>query len=309
MQRILGLEALREPLAASVVTIGKFFAVHRGHQALIRSACRQAQSLALPAVVLTFDRHPQEVLKPGRQLPILASLEERLDLFEQLGADIAVVMSTTRKFLSLSPEEFVQQVLVKRIHARVVVAGQEFRFGRRAAGDLAALRSYGAEYGFEVVPAPAVAANGERISSSLVAVRISAGEVREATELLGRPYAVAGTVVEGQRQGRELGFPTANIELDANRLLPANGVYVAELLLGDAQYNGVANLGVRPTLGGADRVLEIHLLDFEGDLYGAEVRLRFLERLRAERRFDSLAALTEQIQKDARQARTWFEQR
>ena len=311
MRRILGLETLGEPLRQSTVTIGKFFAIHRGHQALIRATVEAARRNGGPAVVLTFDRHPLEVLRPGTEFPVIATLEERLDLIEAEGADATVVVRLTPEFLGQEPEAFIREVLVRKLGAIEVLASDNFRFGRSARGDLALLREEGSKLGFRCSSILPVLEGGERISSSRIGACVDAGRVREAADLLGRPYCLAGDVVPGEQLGRRLGFPTANVRTDPQRLLPANGVYVVRARLGKEPgplHPAVANLGTRPTVGGAGRRLEVHLLDWQGDLYGQEVRVEFLEHVRPEQRFAGLDALRAQIDRDVAAAREYFRQ-
>lgn len=311
MRRILGLETLGDPLRQSTVTIGKFFAIHLGHQALIRATVEAARRNGGPAVVLTFDRHPLEVLRPGTEFPVLATLDERLDLIEAEGADVTVVVRLTPEFLGLEPEAFIREVLVRQLGAVEVLASDNFRFGRGARGDLALLRAEGERLGFRCSPIVPVLEGGDRISSSRIGACVEAGQVRESAHLLGRPYCLAGMVAPGEQLGRRLGFPTANVRTVPGRLLPANGVYVVRAgLAGESGvlHPAVANLGVRPTVAGLERRLEVHLLDWSGDLYGQELRVEFLERLRAEQRFADLDALRAQIDRDAEAARAYFQQ-
>lgn len=307
MRRIDGLEALASPGAErprrSVVTVGKFFALHRGHQALIRATCARARELGAPCVVLTFDRHPQEVLRPGTRMPILAPLAERLEVMEALGVDWAIIVHVTPEFLTLVPAEFVERVLVGLLDAQEVFASANFRFGRGAAGTVATLRELGARHGLRVREFPPVMHAGEPISSSRVARSLLAGDVALARELLGRPYTLRCRVVRGDGRGRLLGFPTANLVCHEEQLLPADGVYSGMLRWNGENRLAVINLGVRPTVDGTRHQLEAHLLDFAGDLYGRDVRLAFCHRLREERRFDSLADLVAQIARDVAQAR------
>ncbi|HEU4754931.1 MAG TPA: bifunctional riboflavin kinase/FAD synthetase [Armatimonadota bacterium] len=288
------------------MTIGKFFAVHRGHQALLRATVEAARAADAEAVAVTFDRHPLEVLRPGTRLPLLATLDERLDLIEALGIDTTVVARVTTEFLAQEPEEFVRRVLVEDLGAVEVLASGNFRFGHRARGDTALLRRLGAELGFRFIDVPPVMEGGERISSSRIARCIEAGRVLEAARLLGRPYSIAGEVVAGEQLGRRLGFPTANVQLPPERLLPADGVYVVQAEWNGGAVPGVANLGVRPTLGGRQRLLEVHLPAWEGDLYGRELRVAFLDYLRGEERFPDLEALKAQIARDVETARSRF---
>jgi riboflavin kinase/FMN adenylyltransferase len=306
MRRVLGLENLGEPLPRSAVTIGKFFAVHRGHQALLRATVDAARRQDAAAVAVTFDRHPLEVLRPGTRLPLIAGLDERLDQMEAQGIDVAVVARVTPEFLSQEPEEFIRNVLAGRLGAVEVLASQNFRFGRGARGDLDLLRAFGLECGFRVTAVEPVLEGGERISSSRVAACVEAGRVADAARLLGRPYSLPGEVVRGEQLGRKLGFPTANIVVEPARLLPADGVYVVRARWAGQSVPGAANLGVRPTTDGRKRLLEVHLLDWEGDLYGRRVTVEFLERLRDEQRFPDLEALRAQIARDVQAARSHF---
>lgn len=299
-------EAWGNPSLRSVVTIGKFFAVHRGHQALLQATVEAAHSSGEQSVALTFDRHPLEILRPGTVLPELTSLDERLDLMEREGLNRAIVLRVTPELLAIEAELFVREVLAARLRAREVFSGEQFRFGRGAQGTVELLRSLGAELGFTCPRFPPVLYNGERISGSRVAASIAAGQVAEAALLLGRAYAVPGIVVQGDQLGRTLGFPTANITPPPKRLLPADGVYVGRLCWDGQTVLAVVNLGVRPTVDGRRHLLEAHLPNWSGDLYGREVRLEFLERLRDEQRFPSLDALKAQIAQDVVAAKAFL---
>jgi riboflavin kinase / FMN adenylyltransferase len=291
------------PPLPSVVAVGKFFAVHRGHQALITEAVTRARARGARSVALTFDRHPLEVLRPGTATQFLTTLAERLALIERLGTDVALVARVTPEFLSLTPKQFARDVLRETLDTVEIVASASFRFGRGAAGTLETLRELGESLGFGVDTLPEVLVGGERISSSRIVGELQAGRVAEAAELLGRPYSVCGRVVEGERLGRQLGFPTANLDIPPGRVLPADGIYAIALARAGEVHAGVAHLGPRPTVGGAKRTLEAHLFDFEGDLYGQTARLHFLHWLRGIERFPSLEALTEAIGHDAARAR------
>jgi riboflavin kinase / FMN adenylyltransferase len=307
MRTIFGVDLPQNRLEASVVTIGKFSAVHRGHQALLDQTVAAARNQGVPSVAATFDRHPNVVLRPGEPFPVIASLEERLALIAAQGIDIAVVFPATEEFFSLEAEHFVREILVAQLGVRQVLTGPRFRFGRSALGDLALLETLGAELGFEATVVEPVLDGGERISSSRVVQCIEAGEVANAARLLGRQYAIAGEVVEGQKLGRQLGFPTANVSLPSERLLPKDGVYIVRAVIAGKAHPGITNLGVRPTVDGSHRLLEVHLLDWEGDLYGKELSVHFLQRLRDERRFPNVGALRDQIKEDADAGRRYFE--
>jgi riboflavin kinase/FMN adenylyltransferase len=303
MKRLEGLITDILPLPRSVVTVGKFDGVHRGHQALLRATVEGAREHAATAVALTFDRAPVELLRPGTEVRFLTTLPQRLALIEALGLDAAVVIRLTSDFLRLTPEEFIRAVLVGRLGTVAIAASESFRFGREAAGTVETLQSAGAELGFSVQVVPPVLFGAERISSSRVVTAIQTGDVTAASEMLGRPYSVTGEVVPGARLGRSLGYPTANIATHPLQHLPADGVYVVTAERGADLLPGVANLGVRPTVGGTARILEAHLFDFDGDLYGTRIGLRFLARLRDQVRFPSLDALKAQIARDVDHAR------
>jgi riboflavin kinase/FMN adenylyltransferase len=303
MRTILSADLPQNRLGASAVTIGKFSAVHLGHQALLDATFAAARERGIESVAATFDRHPNVVLRPGEPFPVIASLEERLALIEAEGIDVAIVFPATLEFFSLEAEYFVREVLVAQMGAKQVLTGPRFRFGRSALGDLALLERLGAELGFAVTAVEPVLAGGERISSSRVVQCIEAGEVAEAARLLGRPYALTGAIIEGAKLGRQLGFPTANIALPEDRLLPRDGVYVVDAVVDGEAHPGVANLGVRPTVDGSQRLLEVHLLDWQGDLYGRVVMVRFRERVRDEKRFPNIGALRDQIAADVATAR------
>jgi riboflavin kinase / FMN adenylyltransferase len=300
MQIIDGLDALTQPLPRSVVAIGKFDGVHRGHQALIQAAVVGARGEAAESVVVTFDRHPVELLKPGTVTHYLTPLDERLRLIDALGVDRTLLIHLSTEFLNLTAEEFVRTVLVERLGMVAVAASESFRFGRGAAGTVETLRELGPRLGFRFEPVPPLLVGGSRVSSSRVVECVLAGRVEEAAELLGRPYALFGRVVRGDGMGAKLDFPTANIEPDDRQHRPGNGVYAGFLAWdGEKPRPAVCNLGVRPTVDGARLRVEAHVLGFAGDLYGRPVRLQFTHRLRDEQRFPNLDALKAQIAADA----------
>jgi len=292
------------------VTIGNFDGLHRGQQALVAHVVRRAAELGGPAVVLTFDPHPLAVLAPARVPARLTSDRQRAERLAALGVDLLWRVPFTAEFALWPPERFVRELLVERLGARAVAVGSRFAFGHERAGDVALLARLGAELGFAVTGVEEHADADGAVSSTRIRAAVAAGEVEAATALLGRPYAVDGSVVHGDQTGRRIGWPTANVApADPRQLLPAAGVYAARLapVREAGSWAGVANLGVRPTRGGSGlTTLEIHLFDFEGDLYGRAVELSFERRLRAERRFDGFDALREQIACDAAEAREYF---
>lgn len=287
----------------SAVAVGNFDGVHRGHQALVKAAVARARATGGPSVVLTFDPHPARVLRPGRAPAALTTLDQKEELLAGLGVDRLAVLPFDASLAALTPEAFARAVLRDTLGARDVVVGESFRFGHRREGDTRTLVELGARLGFEVHAVPAVLEGGRPVSSSRVRLELSHGRVGAAAALLGRPYFVDAGVVRGDGRGRTIGVPTANLAPD-NEILPAPGVYAGYCRVPrDESWPAVINLGHRPTFGGGDLALEAHLLGFTGDLYGARVRLSFLERLRDEQRFPSQEALVARIGEDVERAR------
>ncbi|MGC8783058.1 MAG: bifunctional riboflavin kinase/FAD synthetase [Armatimonadota bacterium] len=290
-------------LRASVVTIGSFDGVHRGHQAIIRVAIQRAQELHIPAVAVTFDRHPQEAIQPENAPPYLTTLTSRLRLLLGTGVQDVLVLRFDHDFSALHPEAFLRSVLQRRLNARRIVVGRDFRFGHRRMGSVDYLQEVQARFGFEVEDVPDVLYRGERISSSRIRQALLDGEVQEASAMLGRAYVLEGVVVRGQQLGRKLGYPTVNLNLRAPQLVPKDGIYAGKLLhprTGNS-YTAAISIGVRPTVDGTKRTIEAYLLGFSGSLYGEEVHLAFFYRLRDERKFESLQSLKAQMDKDVQQ--------
>lgn len=292
-----------EPCA---LVVGNFDGVHRGHAAVLTEAVEAARAASLKTCVLTFDPHPAAVVGAGAP-PRLTTMERRAELMGELGVDSVFVRKFDAAFAAWLPERFVRDLVVGALRARIVVVGQNFRFGAKRAGDLSLLRKLGTELGFDVrVHATAADARGP-YSSTRAREAIAAGDVAEAAHVLGRPHALSGPVVHGDERGRTIGFPTANV--DAAEMPPADGVYKTRVDEigpdGRAQRlaDGVTNVGVRPTVGGGRRTVETHLLDFQRDLYGATLRVHLVARLRGEQRFGSLDALKTQIARDVAAAR------
>lgn len=287
----------------SVVTVGVFDGVHRGHQHIIRAARRAAEQTGARSVAVTFDRHPAEVVEPGSRPPYLQSLERRVQSLLDQGLDLVVVLPFTLERSRQSPAEFVEDVLVTGVGVRRVVVGANFRFGHRAAGDVARLSELGDDHGFDVEAVSLLEHEGVRISSTAIRGRLQAGDVAWSTAALGRPHVVEGPVVRGEGRGRTIGVPTANIEVDERLLVPAAGVYAGTAAVDRHTHDCVINVGVRPTFGGRDRTVEAHLLDVTPDLYGRHLAVGFVARLRDERRFDDVDALVQQIHRDIEVAR------
>jgi riboflavin kinase/FMN adenylyltransferase len=286
------------------VTVGNFDGVHRGHQALLASARRWADQQGGPAIAVTFDPPPFQVLHPDTGPPRLplTTLTERAELLEGAGADRVIVLRTSPALLALSPEAFFEDVLVRQLQVKAVIEGYDYRFGRARAGTNAILRSLceAAGVGFEEVPP--VTIEGDVVSSSRVRASLEAGDVRTASTLLNRRYRITGRVVTGAKRGRTIGFPTANLG-DVATLLPAEGVYAVRAIAGGKTWAAAANIGPNPTFGEHARKIEVHLLDFQGDLYDSVLAIEFVAWLRETRPFAGAAALVEQLQRDVAEAR------
>ena len=291
---------------ATILTIGAFDGVHRGHQYLIDSAVRRARELGCQSAVLTFDPHPDLVIHPERDRLYLTSLEERAELIERLGTDLLIVVSFTRETMGLTAQDFMSRTCAS-IVLRELWVGWDFALGRRREGDLARLRQIGQQLGYTVQPVAAFAlADGTPISSTRIRNALADGDLDSAAMLLGRPFAVEGRVTLGDQRGRTIGFPTANVAVDQLHALPADGVYVCDAEVGGRRYGAVTNIGVRPTFNGTQRKVEAYLLDFVDDIYGETLRLTLRHRLRGEKKFDGIAALVAQITGDVAAARAWL---
>ncbi|MGB7754932.1 MAG: bifunctional riboflavin kinase/FAD synthetase [Salinisphaera sp.] len=281
-----------------VLTIGNFDGLHRGHQAVIERVRERAAALGLPAAMMTFDPAPRAFFTPDDPPPRLSSLREKMEDAAALGIDVFVRARFDRAFAQLSPEAFLEDLIERRLGARAILVGRDFRFGHRRAGDAHTLERFAEARGVELLPVPDVCVHGERVSSTRVRERLGAGDVVGASRLLGRAYRVTGRVVRGEQLGRTLGFPTANLRLRRPAAL-RYGVYAVRVRLADGcLHAGAASFGVRPTVNGRDELLEIYLLDFSGDLYGQRIDVFFEHFVRAEEHYDSLDALTRQMHAD-----------
>jgi riboflavin kinase/FMN adenylyltransferase len=297
--------------AASVaITIGNFDGVHLGHQAMLAELKRAASHLGLPACVLTFEPHPREFFAPDKAPVRLTALREKLELLAQFGVDRVHICRFNYRFAQIAAEDFIGDIVARGLGARCVLVGDDFRFGARRAGDFVMLKRVASSLGFEVTALPSIALEGERISSTAVRTALADGDLERAGRLLGRAYSISGRVTRGDGLGRKLGFPTANVQMKHNRP-PLTGVFAVRLH-GAARepLPGVASLGVRPTVrqGGAP-VLEVHVLDFSGDLYRRHARVEFLHKFRDEEKFADLATLTKQIALDVENAKNYFHRR
>jgi riboflavin kinase/FMN adenylyltransferase len=287
-----------------VVTIGVFDGVHLGHQRTIGHAVKRAGELGVQSVVLTFDPHPSEVVRPGSHPAVLTEPPRKAELLEQLGVDVLCVVPFTLEFSRLSAEAFGHDVLVEHLHAALVVVGENFRFGHRAAGDVALLQRLGRTFGFAVEGAPLVSAGDTVFSSTYIRACVDAGDVAAAAAALGRPHRVEGVVVRGDQRGRELGFPTANLLTGPHAAVPADGVYAARLVRHHGEpLTAAVSVGSNPTFSGRERRVEAYALDFAGDLYGERVALDFVARLREQRTYAGIEPLVAQIREDVAQTR------
>jgi riboflavin kinase / FMN adenylyltransferase len=314
VRRYDGLAAVPADHGPSVVTVGMFDGVHRGHRALLDRVAAEAAARGLPAGAVTFDRHPLEVLRPDARPPLLTTLDRKVALLGEAGMDFVLVLAFTEALSQVTAEAFAHEVLLDGVGARAIVVGENFRFGHKAAGDPALLAELGRARGVDVVAVPLHADGGEPVSSTRIRAALAGGDVRAAAALLGRAYAVEGTVVRGDgRGGRELGIPTANLAVAGDLALPANGVYAGHLGedAGGAHLARPAavSVGVNPQFHASGLRVEAHVLDFDGDLLGARVSVSFEHRLRDEAAFPTVEDLVAQIHEDIRHTRRLLGQR
>lgn len=305
METLRSIDELSHLTGPIFLAIGVFDGVHRGHQAVISTSAEHAESENGTPVVVTFDPHPIKVLRPQNAPHLLTATQHKIKLIRDLGVRHLLVIKFDKAFAATAPEDFVQQLVTNSRPLREICVGHEWSFGKDRRGNLALLRKLGTQFDFEVVAIPPVTlSNGELVSSTAVRHAIEAGDLAKAAEMLGREYTILGTVVHGEHLGKKIGFPTANLSAHSEQF-PPNGVYFAQAKLNGIIYPGLVNLGYRPTVssGKSERVLEIHLLDFEHDIYDKDVELRFVRYLRPEQKFENIDALTKQIELDVQQAR------
>lgn len=295
------------PPPPTALTIGNFDGVHLGHRAVLARLVREAKERQLPATVLTFEPHPREFFSPEHAPARLSSLREKLAQLAACGIDRVHVLRFNQHLAALTADQFIRQILIDGLAVRHVLIGDDFRFGKARTGDFTMLQTAGTQHGFSVAAMHTVDCQGERVSSSAVRAELARGDLTHAARLLGRPYAIAGRVMHGKKIGRTLGFPTANISLRRKKL-PLTGIYAVSVDgLGTEPVHGAASIGVRPTLAdGLQPVLEIHLLDFSGDIYGAHITVNFQHKLRDEAKYESLDILKAQIARDVAEVRAYF---
>lgn len=293
-----------EQLPNAVVTSGTFDGVHQGHRKILSRLSEVAAQQQGETVVLTFWPHPRMVVSEDSQgLQLLSTIEEKIELFRELEIDHLIISPFTRAFSELSPTEFIQQVLVERIGTKRFVIGYDHRFGRNREGSLEFLQKVAPDFGFDVEEIPRQDIDELAISSTRIRKALSAGDVEEANGLLGRPYQFSGVVVKGKQLGRTLGYPTANIDVKENyKLIPANGVYAVKVMHQEKTHNGMLNIGVRPTVDGTSRTIEINLFEFDQDIYGERLTVELVAYLRPEMKFENLEQLVAQIEKDKQTA-------
>jgi riboflavin kinase / FMN adenylyltransferase len=287
---------------SSVLTIGTFDGVHRGHQHLLSQLVWRARTCGRTSIILSFDPRPRNVLNPQSQITYLSTPQERAELMAPLGVDKLLIVPFTQA-LAETPAEVFVRVLHERLGMRELWVGSDFAMGRGREADVPRLQELGEAIGFRCRTVEPLRIDGHIVSSTRIRRLVIRGEVEEAARLLGRPYSVSAHVARGDQRGRSLGFPTANLHVAADRTMPADGVYVVRATVQNAHYGGVANVGVRPSFGGGGKVLEVHILDFEGNLYDSDLIVHFVRFLRPERRFERVEALVEQMTRDAAQAR------
>jgi riboflavin kinase/FMN adenylyltransferase len=291
----------------TVVTLGVFDGLHLGHQAIVRQVVERALLVNATPTLITFDPHPRQVLKPDTAPPLLQTFQQKMEGLKNLGMGQVVVIPFNNELSQLTAEEFVRRYLVAGLDAREVYLGKGFAFGRNRQGNIELLRQLATQYDFSAAEVPEVRLRQHRISSTMIRRLLKAGRVNLARRMLGRPYGIEGMVTRGRGVGRELLYPTANLEIQ-NRVLPSDGVYVTLTLAGGIWHRSVTNIGKRPTFGGdLDSKVEAHLIDFDGDLYDQTIRVRVLHRLRGERKFASIDELRAQIGRDRARALRYFE--
>lgn len=301
MRIVRGLKNYSERLPNSVLTLGNFDGVHRGHQAILKKVVDRARELNGTSIVFTFEPHPLKVLAPERSPKMLNTFQGKMKLFAAAGIEIVICANFTRRFADQHPEDFARDVLHKQIGVSEVYVGYDYAFGKSREGSIDSLKKMGKRLGYEVGVVDAVLINNVVVSSSAVRDLISSGDIEEAAGLLGRMYSVEGVVVHGSHRGEALGFPTANLKV-VNELIPAHGVYAVLVQIEDQTIKGVASIGIRPTFDAGPVSIEAYLFDFHEGLYGKEMEVAFVKRLRAEEKFPNADALVRQIRKDVQDA-------
>jgi riboflavin kinase/FMN adenylyltransferase len=297
-----GASQIKEKLENPVVTIGNFDGVHLGHQAIFRKVIERAHEIEGVSVVYTFDPHPLKVLQPDRFFPLITTREEKERVIEWTGIDVLISEKFTKGFAQLSTDEFVKEVLCNKVQAKELLIGPDYRFGRGRKGTTDLLRSLGESCGLKIGILENVEVDGVEVRSTMIRNYVLEGKVREAAKFLGRGYTLGGKVVGGKAQGKKMGIPTANLE-PLKDLYPRSGIFAVKVIMEDDYVQGVLNIGYNPTFPDKDFSLEVHMLDFDQDIYGSEIELIFVEKLRDEKKFETPELLVEQIKEDIKKAR------
>jgi riboflavin kinase/FMN adenylyltransferase len=305
---IRGLHNLSPKHSGCVLTIGKFDGVHLGHQAVLQQLKQKALALSLPSAVMVFEPQPEEVFNPENAPARLSTLRDKIELLDEQGIDRLICMRFNQKFASMSPEAFIHDLLIDRLGVRFLVVGDDFRFGCKRAGDFTMLQEAGERENFDVVSTASFRVADCRISSTAIREALNNSDFERAENMQGKPFTISGKVIHGEKKGRTIGFPTANVLLKRHQS-PLHGVYAVTTDVAGKQYQGVANIGHRPTLNGTRMQLEVHLFDFSGDLYGTLIHVVPVAKIRDEQRFSSFAELTQQIDMDAKQAKQLLKER
>ena len=305
MELIRGLHNIKPGHRDCVLTIGNFDGVHLGHQAVLAQVKQIAAALGLPAVVMVFEPQPLELFKPDAAPARLTRFREKYHWLARLGLDRLLCVNFNADFAGQEPQAFIEQLLLGKLGVRHLIVGDDFCFGKNRAGNFALLQQAAARYGFGLTSTASLKQDDQRVSSTLIRRALEQNDLTQAEQMLGRPFSLMGRVRHGEKVGRQLGFPTANVWLYRNKL-PVRGVYAIEAFTAHGHFHGVANIGARPTLKGKQEQLEAHFFDFQGDLYGQQIEVLLRHKLRAERKFASLAELQQQIQLDAAAARQFF---
>jgi riboflavin kinase/FMN adenylyltransferase len=302
MKIIRNVDYITQEYRDSNVTIGNFDGIHLGHQEILKRTVKESKEANRRSIVITFDPHPKKVIHPERRpFFLLTTLDEKLRLIESFNIDIVVLISFTTEFSKTTAEEFVRNILWDKLHLNKLFIGYDYAFGKNKGGNAAFLRTFGGKLGFQVEEIGAVMVDDTIVSSTNVRLSILKGDARGASRMLARPYNMSGTVVKGFRRGTEIGFPTANIE--SEKVIPAEGVYAIIAEVEGNRYQGVINIGYNPTFGNEELSMEVHLLDFQGDIYEKTIDIQFIDRLRDEIKFDSPDKLVVQIKKDIDRAK------
>ncbi|MEZ9589756.1 riboflavin biosynthesis protein RibF [Vibrio breoganii] len=305
MHLIRGSHNIRSEHQGCVLTIGNFDGVHLGHQTVLKQVQQKAEVLGLPAVVMTFEPQPLELFLQSKAPARLTRLRDKYVQLSKLNLERLLCVNFSKRFAGLPPEQFIKELLVEKLGVKFLVVGDDFRFGRKRQGDFSMLQQAGREYGFEVVSTESFCLNTERVSSTAIRQALANDELAQAKSMLGRHYSISGRVSHGRKLGRTIGFPTANIPLKRT-VSPVSGVYVVETSIDGRMVGGVANVGQRPTVNGVRQQLEVHFFDFSEDLYGRQLEVCLLHKLREEVKFPSFEALKTQIELDAEAARVWL---